>query len=118
MSDTMQMPIAPPVVHTAAHVEQLPWEDLHGLAGVRTRVLWRDHESIAGILDLAPGVSLPEHAHIHAHHDVSVLDGECRIVGTALTAGSFVHIPGGVDHAISDVGPTGCRLLYLYLASD
>jgi len=81
-------------------------------------VLWHDHESIAGILDLAPGASLPERAHIHAHHDVSVLDGECRIVGTALTAGSFVHIPGGVDHAISDVGPSGCRLLYLYPASD
>lgn len=102
----------------AAHaVEQLPWEDLHGVPGVRTKVLWRSGGSLAGILLMESGASLGSHAHPEGHHHVYIVEGRCTVGDEQLTEGAYVHIPAGEPHDIGAAGPTGCRLFYLYLGT-
>lgn len=96
-------------------VLDLPWEDLHGVDGVRTQVLWRSGTSLAGLLLIEPDAALLSHAHHEGHHHVYVVEGQCRVGGVLLTEGSYVHIPAGEPHDIAAAGPAGCRLFYLYV---
>lgn len=100
---------------TAEQVDQLPWEDLHGVPGVRTRVLWRSGGSLAGLLLLEAGATIATHAHPSGHHHVHVESGHCRISGEVLDAGGYAHIPAGQQHDMAAVGDQPCRLFYLYL---
>ena len=102
------------VVVDAAAIERLPLSQLHGLRDVTTRVLWTKGRSLAGILDIAPGEDLAEHAHPEAHHHAWVLSGEAVILGVHVAAGSYVHIPAGMPHAVEHVGGAGLRMLYLF----
>ena len=106
-----------PVVLTAASVEELPWKQLHGLEHVQYKLLWRARGSTAGVMHVDPGGTLDGHVHGAAHHDVWVLDGSFTILGKAVGAGSYVHVPGGVEHGITDVSAEGCTFVYLYLRS-
>jgi quercetin dioxygenase-like cupin family protein len=44
-----------------------------------------------------------------------VLEGRATIVGAELGAGSYVHIPSGVDHDLDATRTNGCTVFYLYL---
>jgi hypothetical protein len=40
---------------------------------------------------------------------------QCEIMGQTLGAGSYVHIPPGVEHDVVAVGPEGATIFYLYI---
>jgi quercetin dioxygenase-like cupin family protein len=102
------------VVLSAAAIQRLPLSDLHGVSDVKTRVLWSKGRSLAGILEIPAGRELGEHAHPEAHHHAWVLNGDAVILGVHVTAGSYVHIPAGMPHAVEQVGHDGLRMLYLF----
>jgi oxalate decarboxylase/phosphoglucose isomerase-like protein (cupin superfamily) len=104
-----------PVVLDADAVAALEWSPFPGSDGVRYKLLWRSGWSVAGIMDLAPGASLAAHTHSGAHHHLWVLSGEADLLGARVSAGSYVHVPTGVQHGITGVGPGGFSMLYLYL---
>jgi quercetin dioxygenase-like cupin family protein len=97
-------------------IDDTPWEPLRGLAGVNHKVLRRTGEMVVGIVRVEPGAEEPGHAHHDASHHMYVLDGSARIGGQTVGTGGFAFVPAGVTHAITDVGPAGCTLLYTYSA--
>ncbi len=99
----------------AALVESLSWQPLARLGrAAQVKTLLRTPDSVAGLLRLEPGTSENEHVHADAHHHGWVLRGEATVAGTTITAGSYFHIPAGVRHAVTDVGPDGCELFFVY----
>jgi len=104
-----------PTVYTAEEIDSLPAIPLGPLDGVTHRVLWRIDTSMAGVLTVEAGHRLGVHAHRINHHHVWVLEGRATIVGAELGAGSYVHIPSGVDHDLDATSTSGCTVFYLYL---
>jgi quercetin dioxygenase-like cupin family protein len=47
-----------------------------------------------------------------------VIDGEGEMLGHPVGAGTYLHIPAGVEHGIDRVGAAGCTVLYLYLRDE
>lgn len=93
-------------------VASRPWRPFAGGQGVRDRVLWQDSEaaSYAGLLQMEPGTSVAPHRHRGAVHHLWVVSGECVINARTLSAGSYVFVPQGLEHAIQQAGPFGCTL--------
>jgi len=104
-----------PVVLTQAMIEALPQVPLGDHGGVTRRVLWRDVDSEAGVLDLAAGHSLGAHTHRANHHHFWMLSGHAAVLDELLGPGSYVHIPHGIAHDIDATGTEGCSVFYLYL---
>ena len=104
-----------PVVLTPGAIEALPLLPLGDLVGVSHRILWRNDDSMAGVLTIAAGHHLGRHAHRVNHHHIWVLEGRATILGTDLGVGSYVHIPATVEHDIDASTTDGCTVLYLYL---
>ena len=105
-----------PVLLEAFVLDGLPWEPLPAIGtGVDHRVLWHSGDSMAGVMRLAPGGSVSEHAHRRAHHHLWVLDGSIEVLATVLGAGSYAHVPAGVRHAMVNRGEGTATFLYLYL---
>jgi quercetin dioxygenase-like cupin family protein len=119
MASTMMGTVEPTgrVLLTTGDIEHLPWEDLHGTTGVRTKVLWRAGTSLAGLLTFDAGAALPAHTHEDGHHHVYVESGQCRVSGQLLAEGGYAHIPAGQAHDLAAGGDEGCVLLYLYLGT-
>lgn len=106
------------MVLSAEQIEALPEGRLDSLAGVTHRVLWSTATSMAGVLAVAGGHRLGAHAHRENHHHIWVTDGHATILGELLGAGSYVHVPRGVDHDIDATGTEGCSVFYLYIRHD
>ncbi len=102
------------VVTTPEDIEALDWHDMEGYPGVSYKLLWEAGFSRAGVLRVPPGVEMAPHAHEQGHHHVWVLAGSANILDRPVVAGTYVHIPGGLAHGVSAVGPDGCTMLYLY----
>lgn len=111
----MATTIGQPTVLTAEAVQAVPEEPLGSIPGIGNRVLWRDENSMAGVMTVAAGHRLGTHAHRINHHHMWVLDGTAIILGEKLGAGSYIHIPSGVDHDIDATATDGCTVYYLYL---
>ena len=116
-----------PAVSTAGRVAtvvtppaaaDLAWHPLESFDGVDYKLLWRSGKSVAGLMRVAPGAEVSPHAHLRSHHHLWVLEGEADLVGERVGPGSYVHIPAGVEHGITDVGPEGCTVVYLYLRDE
>lgn len=105
-----------PLVLDHDAIAALPVEPLGTEGGVTHRVLWRDATSMAGVLTVEAGHRLGTHAHRVNHHHMWVLDGRAEVLGQDVGAGSYVHIPSGVDHDIDATRTDGCTVFYLYLA--
>jgi quercetin dioxygenase-like cupin family protein len=103
-------------VQTPQDIDALEWHDMDGYPDVSYKLLWEAGFSRAGLLRVPAGVDMAPHAHEQGHHHVWVLDGSCTILDREVSAGSYVHIPGGLDHGVTKVGPDGCTMLYLYVA--
>jgi mannose-6-phosphate isomerase-like protein (cupin superfamily) len=101
------------VTHKAA--EALAWHPFQAFEGVDYKLLWRSGQSVAGILRIAPGSSVSPHAHVSSHHHLWVIAGRAEMLGQRVGPGTYLHIPAGVEHGISDVGDEGCTVLYFYL---
>lgn len=104
-----------PVVLTPEAIAALPIAPLGPLGGVTHRVLWRTDTAMAGVLTVEPGRHLGRHAHRANHHHIWVLDGAATILGTELGAGSYVHIPSGIEHDVDASTTDGCTVFYIYL---
>ena len=104
-----------PILLDAARIEDLPAKRLRGMEPTPSKLLWRSGDSVAGIMYVEPGQHLTLHRHRYAHHHAWVVEGRCEILGQALGAGSYVHIPPGVDHDVVAVGPEGATIFYLYI---
>ena len=110
--------IAQPVVLTAEDIDILPTIALHAVGtGVSHRVLWETNDAVGGLMRIHAGGRVDPHIHEHATHDIWIVEGSCETLGRHLPAGSYVHVPPGVEHAI-DAGTVGCTLLYLYRRTD
>jgi hypothetical protein len=96
-------------------IETIESERLGTIEGVRNKVLWRDAESMAGLLRVDAGFRLGDHAHRVNHHHVWVITGSADILGQRLGPNSYVHIPAGVRHDIDATDTEGCTVLYLYI---
>jgi quercetin dioxygenase-like cupin family protein len=102
-------------VLTADAISALPPVPLGGIEGVSHRVLWQSETSMAGVLTVAAGHRLGTHAHRLNHHHMWVIEGSAVILGKDVGPGSYVHIPGGVEHDIDATASQGCTVFYLYL---
>ena len=107
--------IPDPIVLNAEAIAELPSEPLDSLEGVTNRVLWRNETSMAGVLDVAGGCRLGSHSHRVNHHHMWVLAGQAVVLGRVISAGSYVHIPSGIEHDVDATASHGCTLFYLYL---
>ena len=87
-------------------------------AGAVHRTTWTDGRSSAGVMHIDAGHHLGEHTHRHHHHHVWVVAGCTRVLGEDLPAGSYAHIPAGVEHDFEAVGDEGCTVFCLYLERD
>jgi Mannose-6-phosphate isomerase len=96
-------------------IDEKAWEPLRGLKGVNQKVLCNSGRMIAGLVRVEPGAEEPGHVHHDAEHHVYVLDGSARIAGKDVSAGGFVFVPAGVQHATTEVGPEGCTFFYTFL---
>ena len=102
------------LVATSADIEAMPWKQQEGQPGLQFKVLWRSGDNVIGVSELAEGAENAEHTHYGAHHHIVVLSGSCTMIGRELDAGSYIYIPPGVAHGVTDVGEGGCRLFYTY----
>lgn len=104
------------VTASSDEIEALPWEPLREIgSGVQHKVLWRTGDSVAGVMELAPGGQVNAHVHARSHHHLWVVEGELAVHGTPLGPGSFAHVPEGVEHELVNVGDGPCRFLYTYV---
>jgi mannose-6-phosphate isomerase-like protein (cupin superfamily) len=107
---------AQPFVLTADAVNALPIERLGSIAGVSHRVVWRNENSMAGVMTIEAGHRLGTHRHRANHHHMWIVSGRARILNVDVAPGSYVHVPSGVDHDIDATETQGCTLFYLYLS--
>jgi quercetin dioxygenase-like cupin family protein len=70
---------------------------------------------MAGVLTVLAGHRLGRHTHRVNHHHLWVLDGRAVVLDRELGAGSYVHIPSGVEHDIDASDTEGCTVFYLYI---
>ena len=99
----------------AGEIDARPWEPMGSLEGVRSKTLWRDADSMAGVLRIDAGHRLGAHTHRANHHHMWIIEGRATIAGAELGPGGYVHIPDDVEHDIDATGTDGCTLFYLYL---
>jgi mannose-6-phosphate isomerase-like protein (cupin superfamily) len=113
--DDVTTPPRTATVRSAAAIGQLPDVPLGDLPGVRHRVLWVDGASAAGVMTIAAGHRLGEHAHRENQHHLWIVEGQARVLGSLLGPGSYVNVPAGVPHDIDATGTSGVKFFYLYV---
>jgi mannose-6-phosphate isomerase-like protein (cupin superfamily) len=96
-------------------IDEFEWEPFGPVGAARRQILWQSGDSFCGILRVEPGHDLAPHVHHRGHHHAWILDGEAIVLGRRLGAGSYIHVPIGVEHGIAASGTRGCKLFYLYL---
>jgi quercetin dioxygenase-like cupin family protein len=99
----------------AAQIDALTWHPLEGFDGAVYKLLWQSGKSVAGVMHIPAGSEVGIHEHRYSHHHMWVLDGEAEMMGRPIRAGTYLHIPTGVDHGFDRVGAEGCTVFYLYL---
>lgn len=87
---------------------------VEGPGGVHRTILWEQHRSTAGLLQLDPDTRMDEHTHDRHCHHIWITRGSANVLGRDLDAGSYAYVAKGVPHALAS-GPEGCELFYLYL---
>lgn len=102
------------IVLSAADVAELPWQQMGDDPGVTQKLLWRSGAVRLGLMRVAAGSVNPVHTHVDAQHHILVTEGEATMVGHRLGAGSYLYVPPGVPHGVSDVGPDGVTFFYTY----
>lgn len=96
--------------HRFVHVAGL--EPLALLDGLRARAVHGEHITLA-IVDLAPGLRMPEHRHVNEQVGVVVRGEFTFTVGGETRThrpGDMWVIPPGVPHSVEDTGPDGCTV--------
>lgn len=99
---------------SAAEIAATASRPLGNMEGVSNTLLWTDGTSSTGVLTIAAGRRLGDHTHRTHQHDLWVLDGSAEIAGRLLDAGSYVHVPRGVEHDIDATHTAGVSVYYSY----
>ena len=103
--------------------ESAPVRRAPGAAGLRVRVLAGPEPELgsrAGLveIDIAPGRSLPAHAHGDAEALVYVVSGRAGVLSEGrseeVPGGGVVHLPQGAQVAIANRGVDALRLLVVF----
>lgn len=102
----------PPAHHTVRAADA-GWQEV--APGVARKMLWTAPGAESCLLRLAPGASVPAHAH-PADEECVVLEGSLCIGELVLQAGDFHVAPGGSSHAATTTA-TGA-VVYLRGAPD
>lgn len=97
-------------------VTELAWDLVPSDGGVQHRVLFQDGRSVAGLLRLHPGAGEVKHLHVDGEHHLWVLEGLVSVDDTSLPAGSYLHVPAGLLHRVTDAGG-GSLLFYVFSGS-
>lgn len=95
-------------------IDDLSWEPVAECPGVHEKTLWRLGDFVQALIRYQPDASTPGEPHLAAHHHIWVVSGVATVAGRRLPAGSYVHVPPGSRHQISDVGPEGCTILQMH----
>jgi hypothetical protein len=103
-----------PLTLEPAEIEQLPWRPVPDCPGVAAKDLWRSGDLHDALISYQPGAATPGKPHPSAHHHIWVVSGAASIAGRRIIGGSYVHVPPGTAHPITDVGPEGCLLLQMH----
>jgi quercetin dioxygenase-like cupin family protein len=102
------------IVASGADIDAMQWEGVPGVPGVYRKTLWQSGDVTLGMMRVDEGKENPEHTHHAAHHHILILDGDCTMVEKRLGPGSYIYIPPGVPHAVTEVGPGGCTFFFTY----
>ncbi len=98
----------------APDVDALDWEAMPGQSGVSSKILWRSGDVAVGLIRVEAGAQKAAHVHHGAHHHIWVVSGTATMVGQELSAGSYLYVPPGVEHEVTQVGPDGITFFYTY----
>jgi len=98
----------------ADEVQRLPWVPVPACPGVDEKTLWQFGDFVVALVRYSPGSSSPGRGHLVAHHHIWVVSGSCTMAGRRLEAGSYGHVPPGVEHGVREVGPEGCVILQIH----
>jgi ChrR Cupin-like domain len=95
-------------------IDQLPWRPVPHCPGVVAKDLWRSGDLHDALISYEPGTETPGRPHPGAHHHIWVISGSASIAGRRIAAGSYVYVPPGTAHPITDAGSDGCLLLQMH----
>jgi len=95
-------------------IDQIPWRPIPGCQGVVAKDLWRSGDLHDALISYAPGSGTPGGPHPNADHHIWVVSGSASIGGQRVCAGSYLHVPPGTGHPVTDVGGEGCLLLQMH----
>jgi len=117
MSTTTDTYRIPPLLTTLSQVDidWLPWQAVPGCPGVRAKELWQSERAVYALIRYEPGARTPGLPHPYAHQHIWMVAGEATVAGRRLGTGSFVDVPAGTPHPITDAGPLGCLLLQVHV---
>lgn len=113
-TDTIRAALDSLLVLDADDIAAMPWRPVAGYPGLEDRELWRLNGYVQALIRVAPGATTPGEPHLAAHHHIWVVSGAATIAGRRVTAGSYLHVPPGVRHAVEDVGPEGFVFLQMH----
>lgn len=102
------------IVLAADQVDDLPWQPLGEDPGVTQKLLWVSGPVRLGLMRIEPGHSNPVHVHSDAQHHILVTQGSATMLGIRVDAGSYVYVPPGTPHGVTDVGPDGITFFYTF----
>jgi len=95
-------------------IDGLPWQPIEGCTDVHKKVLWHLGGFTEALIRYQPGASTAGEALLAAHEHIWVVSGAATIAGRRMLAGSYLHVPPGIQHPVEDVGPDGCTLLQMH----
>ena len=102
------------IVMNSQQVDDLPWVDSGKGPGVKQKTLWQSGSVMLGLMRIEPGSINPVHTHEHAQHHILVTHGSAHMMGKPVDAGSYVYVPPGTAHGVTDIGPEGITFFYTY----
>ena len=98
----------------AQQIDELPWKQVPGYAGVHEKTLWRFGDFVVALIRYQPHATTPGVPHLAAHHHIWVVTGAAEMAGRRLAAGSYVHVPPGAGHPVENVGDETCTILQMH----
>lgn len=113
-TDSDRAALADLAVLPADEVERLPWLPVPACPGVVEKTLWQFGDFVVALVRYSPGSGSPGRPHLAAHHHIWVVSGTAALAGRRLEAGSYVHVPPGVEHGVGEVGPDGWVILQMH----
>lgn len=95
-------------------IDGLPWSPVDGCDGVHEKILWRFGDFVQALIRYQPEATSAGEPHLAAHHHIWVVSGAATVAGRRLLTGSYMHVPPGAWHPVTDVGPDGATLLQMH----